>query len=302
MTQGNCFKGYLNIWVNKGVGMKTKKSIKQYVLISACVLVSVYIAVPLALAIYIFERAYNTRIEAPKLSPWLRYEDVEGYPRRLTSFYSGENRLQAYIYGEHNHKGLIVMSHGIDLSAENYFAETMYFVDMGWRVFAFDKTGRHGSEGRGITSLQQSVLDLDAALTYIENQNWNLPIMLFGHSLGGYAVTAVLNKRQDINAVVSIAGFSKPVRVMHEVARDYIGLGFIATLGYPHTWIYNQLRFGRFANLSAIDGINNTNIPIMVIHGTGDHLISYNGASIIAQRNRITNPNVVIISHDTPPK
>ena len=285
----------------KSINVMPKKNLKKYVITIACIFLFSYITVPLALAIYIFELAYNTRIEAPELSPWVRYEDVGGYPRRLTNFYSGENRLQAYIYGEDNHKGLIVMSHGIDLSAENYFAETMYFVDMGWRVFAFDNTGRHGSEGRGIISLQQSVLDLDAALTYIENQNWGLPVMLFGHSLGGYAVTAVLSKRHDINAVVSIAGFSRPVRVMHEVARDYIGLGFIATLGFPHTWIYNQLRFGPSANLSAIDGINNRNIPIMIIHGTDDHLISYNGASITAQRNRITNPNVVIISRDTPP-
>jgi len=281
--------------------MKLKKNIKQRVFIIIFILVIIYIAVPLTLAIYIFERAYNTRVEIPKYSPWVRYEDVKGYTRRLLSFYSGENKLQAYLYGEDNQKGLIVISHGIDWSAENYFTETMYFVDMGWRVFAFDNTGRHGSEGRGTISLQQSVLDLDSALTYIENQNWKLPIVLYGHSLGGYAVSAILSRKHNINAVASIAGFSTPVKVMHEVARDNLGLGFIATLGYPHTWIYNQMRFGRFANLSAIDGINNRNVPIMIIHGTDDHLIAYNGASIIAQRDKITNPNVVFVSRDTPP-
>jgi pimeloyl-ACP methyl ester carboxylesterase len=280
---------------------KPKKSIKRRLLIVVCILVFLYIAVPLGLAIYIFERAYSTRVESPLYSPWVRFDDVDGYERRVTNFYSGENKLQAYIYGEENDIGLIVMSHGIDWSAENYFAETMYFVDMGWRVFVFNNTGRHSSEGRGTMSIQQSVLDLDAALTYIEDQNWGLPIMLYGHSQGGYAVAAVLNKEHNINAVVSLAGFSTPVRVMHEVARDHIGLGIIATLGYPHTWIYNQLRFGRSANISAIDGINSGTVPVMIIHGTEDHLISYNGASIIAQRNKITNPNAVFVSRDISP-
>ncbi len=31
----------------------------------------------------------------------------------------------------------------------------------------------------------------------------------------------------------------------------------------------------------------------MIIHGTGDETIKYNGASIIAHRDEITNPNVI---------
>ena len=280
--------------------VKSRKRIKPRWTVTICAFVILFLIAPTVIAIIVHNQGANMRVDSPTISRWLRYEDVEGYPRRLTNFYSGGNRLQAYVYGEHNDKGLIVISHGLGWGAERYFVETMYFVDNGWRVFMYNNTGTHSSEGRGTRGLPQAVLDLDAALTYIANQNWDIPIKLYGHSWGGYAVAAVLSKGHDISAVVSLAAFATPMGVMLEVARDYIGLGFIATFSYPHLWVYHRLRFGQHAGLCAIDGINSVNVPVKVIHGTEDHFISYNGASIIAQRDRVTNPNVLFVSQSSP--
>jgi len=277
---------------------KRRKESRLIIIIS--VFVFVLIIAPMAFTILVYNFGVVKRVESPSLSQWFRYEDVDGYERRLTSFYSGRNKLQAYIYGETNDKGLIVISHGLDWGAENYFTETMFFVDNGWRVFTFDNTGTHNSEGRNTRGLPQAVLDLDAALTYIANQNWKLPIMLYGHSWGGYAVTAVLGKWHNINAVASLAGFNTPMRVMHETARDYLGLGIITAICYPHHWTYHNIRFGQHAGLSAVDGINNSGAPVLIIHGTDDHLISYGSASIIAQKDKINNPNVEYVSHSLP--
>jgi hypothetical protein len=45
--------------------------------------------------------------------------------------------------------------------------------------------------------------------------------------------------------------------------------------------------------MTAVDGINSSDIPVMIIHGSADESVSFDGASIIPQRERITNPNVV---------
>ena len=264
------------------------------------VLFLLFAVVPMSATVFLYNQNFGSRSEIPAFSALLRYEDVEGYPRRLTSFYSGHNRLQAYIYGEENHKGLVVIAHGIGGGAESYFPEIMYFVDMGWRVFAFDKTGSHNSEGAGKRGLPQGLIDLNAALNYIALQGWNLPIMLFGHSWGGYAVTAVLNKDHNISAVVSLAGFDSPLGVMSETARAYVGMNFAEIVARPYLRLYNWFVFGRYANLSAVDGINSGTVPVMIVHGTEDESIFYNGASIIAQRNRITNPNAVFVSRSLP--
>ena len=217
---------------------------------------------------------------------------------RFTYFYSGQNRLTAYIFGNENDRGLIVISHGLGGGAVSYMREIMYFVDNGWQVFAFDNTGSHNSEGRGTRGLPQSALDLNEALNYISNNLPDLPIMLYGHSWGGYAVTAVLNFDHEISAVVSLAGYAKPIEMLHEGARAMIG--FIGSAAYPFLWLYQQFLFGNYSQLCAIEGINSVDTPVKIIHGRDDNVISYSGAGIIAHRERITNPNAVFVSRYYP--
>jgi alpha-beta hydrolase superfamily lysophospholipase len=116
-------------------------------------------------------------------------------------------------------------------------------------------------------------------------------VMLFGHSWGGYAVAAVLNDDPNITAVASISGFNSPIGLLYEQTR--LQLGPLATVEVPFGWLYQALLFGKDASVTGVDGINRTDIPVMLIHGTADEAISYNGASIIAQRAAITNSNVV---------
>jgi dienelactone hydrolase len=112
----------------------------------------------------------------------------------------------------------------------------MYFVDKGWRVFAFNNTGVSGSEGESIRGLTQSVIDLDAALTYVKNSNAlnGLPIMLVGHSWGGYAVTAVLNYNHNIKAVVSFAGYNNGSELFKNIAVSEVG--GVYYLISPQSW------------------------------------------------------------------
>lgn len=57
-------------------------------------------------------------------------------------------------------------------------------------------------------------------------------------------------------------------------------------------WILNKIAFGADANRTAVDGINSVDIPVLIIHGDADGTVLYDGASIIAQQDAITNPNV----------
>lgn len=232
------------------------------------------------------------RVDRPKFTGRLRYSDVSGYDRTVVHFRSGKNTLAGYIYGKANKKGLVVISHGLGYGADSYLAETMYFVDKGWRVFAFDNTGTFASEGRNTVGLPQSLMDLDAALTYIEGNDAlkGLPIVLYGHSWGGYAVTAVLGYDHDIVASASIAGFNSPGELVFEQIKSMMGL--FAYVEYPFAWAYQYLLFGGISRSTSVEGINGSDTPVMIIHGDEDEAVSYHGAGIIAHRSEITNPNV----------
>lgn len=237
-----------------------------------------------------FKRVEN---KDPKTTGFISYSDVVGYDRTKVEFESGKNTLTGYIYGESNTKGLVVISHGLGGSAEDYLPETLYFVDKGWRVFAINNTGVQESEGRNSIGIPQSVIDLDAALTYIEsNTNLkDLPVLLYGHSWGGYAVTAVLNYNHRISASASLAGFNSPMGLLKEQAVNMIG--FFAYAEYPYLWTYQTMLFGSTARITAVDGINKSDIPVMIIHGDKDDTISYYDASIISHQNEITNQHVI---------
>ncbi len=216
------------------------------------------------------------------------------YPRRNVSFYSGKNRLQGYIFGEENTKGLLVFAHGINSGHESYIQEILWMVDHGWRVFAYDATGSCTSEGRGTTGLIQSALDLHAALTYVESDDSlnTLPVCLMGHSWGGYAVAAGLYFDHKVKACASIAGYSDGIQMMMRFGTATMGKA--TALLRPFAYLEHLFLFGKYATLTAVDGINRSGVPTMLLHGTGDELVLYDVTGIVAHRGEITNPNVVI--------
>ncbi len=227
----------------------------------------------------------------------LRYDDIQSnYPRNLKSFKSGENLLQGYVYGESHNQGLVVVAHGIGGGADSYLPQIKYFVDKGWRVFAYDATGSFDSEGKTTKGFPQALLDLDAAITFINSQEefTDLPVLLFGHSWGGYAVANVMHYDHDVSAIVSVSGANSPMEVIMEQGHSMMG-DFI-TVQYPFLWMYQYLLFNKAASLNAVDAINDSEVPMLIIHGTDDQTIQYNGCSIISKKKDIDRLNVEYIS------
>lgn len=220
------------------------------------------------------------------------------HPRRTVEFPSGKNHLRGYVYGEDNSKGLVIISHGLGSSSEGYFLETLFFIEHGWQVLAYDNTGSHISDGKNTRGISQSLLDLDAALGYaaLDKKLCNLPIVLYGHSWGGYAVTSILNWHPEIKAVVSVAGFATPKEALYDYAEGKTGI--FGIIGFPFFWGYHNLLFGENANISAIDGINSSGVPTMIIHGSADQTLRYDRCSIISHEEQITNPNVEYVTRN----
>lgn len=237
------------------------------------------------------------------VTSYLRYSDVElDYPRKIVSFKSGENKLQGYVYGMEQDMGLVVIAHGLGGGADSYLPHITYFVDKGWRVFAYDATGSFDSEGKSTKGFPQALIDLDAALQYISMQDEynDLPIMLFGHSWGGYAVANALHYDHEISGIVSISGVNSPMEIILEQGKHMMG-GFVYTQ-YPFLWLNQRILFGKVASLNAVDAINQSDVPVLIIHGTEDDLVDYNGSSIISKLDEITNSKVRAISINEPGK
>ncbi len=271
----------------------------RFTLIGIASLVVLFFIVSTVAVGSVFHRSFP-RVNEPVHTGRLRYTDVHGYDRSIVHFTSGRNKLTGYLYGDGSRKGLVVISHGLGYGASDYLAETLYFVDKGWRVLTYDNTGTYASEGKNTVGPAQSAVDLDAALRFVRSSSdlRNLPIMLNGQSWGAYAAAAALTDNDDVVAVASISGFNSPMGLFDEQMKRM--LGPFAVLEYPIGWMYQTVVSGRSAWRSAVQGINNSSAGVMIIHGSADQDISYTGASIIAHRDEITNPDVAYVTRSEP--
>jgi len=241
-----------------------------------------------------------SRRERPEYTAHLQFKDItkEDFPE-LIKFPSGKNMLQGYLFGKGNTKGLVVVVHGLGGGAEGYLPESLFFCKQGYRVFAYDNTGYHLSEGKNSVGLPQAVEDLDAALSFIEAeaQFAGIPVYLFGHSWGGYAVTAILNFDHKITAATSLSGFGDPNKMIKEWARRMVGKW--SNMVNPFMVLHQRLRFGKKLDLMAVDGINKAEIPVLLAHGNKDITVRLDGSALISCKEEITNPRVQYVLWET---
>lgn len=209
--------------------------------------------------------------------------------RREVSFNSGGNNLSGYLYSAKKPKGLVIIAPGMNSNSDSHLAEITFFADNGYMVLAYDATGVCKSEGSGTVGLQQSKRDLLAAINYAKDnkETASLPVYLYGHSLGGYAVASVLDEA-DVKGAVSLSGFDSPVQIMHGKAKDYVGI--LADIQYPFLYLQNRFTFGDDADDTAVESVNSTDTPILICYGSSDSTIPYN-LSIYSRENDITNSN-----------
>lgn len=228
------------------------------------------------------------------------YEEIDQqkYKREVLEIPSNKNVLSAYLYGAENNLGLVIISPGHRDASDIKLPEIMYFVDNGWQVLCYDYTGCYGSTGKNMVGYVQAPEDLNAVLDYVEKDKrfLDLPVMLFGHSLGAYASTAVLQYEvHDITAVIAASGFDDPTEQwIYSVKRS---TGFIGNMLTPYSNLLMKIKYGEKAHFSAIDGINSTDIPIMLLSGTDDEFYG-DVSSIYVHKEKITNSNCTMLVMD----
>ncbi len=226
---------------------------------------------------------------------WLHHSDYNG---RHITFKSKYNKLNGWFYGENNAcpKGLIIFSHGMGVTSEYYLPEILYYVEEGYKVFAFDNTGYGENKGQFL-GFSQAVHDLKCAIDYVDDST--LPVTLIGHSMGGYAVCCVLNllnlSKHNIKNIVTYAAPDN----LPEVALEFLNArgSLIRTLFAKIICFGQFLLYGTNAYLKASDMVDkNQKIQFIMIHGDNDDEIDINTASIISKD--YTSPNVtkIIIS------
>ncbi len=250
---------------------------KKAIIISA---ISIVLSFPLivfpAFSAIMYECIFGSRYET---APWLAFsvEDFEGLQMERSDFKSENVTLAGYKYSKKGQeaRGVVIISHGLGGGGQNtYMPFADYFTSNGYYVFTYDATGNDNSKGEDVEGLPQGLIDLDNAIDHVKTveEYKELPIMLFGHSWGGYSVGNVLYMHPDVKAAVIFAGFNETEDLLMYQGEQIAGKA--SHILMPYLKLYERIKFGKeYTDITALQGMENTQAKIMVVHSKNDNTV-----------------------------
>ena len=141
---------------------------------------------------------------------------------------------------ETNPKAVIVLIHGLGEHCKRYKNVAKFFTQKGIGIISADLYG-HGKTGgkRGYIPIEDAFLNtIDALLIKAKELYSNLPIFLYGHSMGGWAVMWYsLDRKPGINGVIATSPFlaehkpSSPLKIFLARVMNTLNPSFIMKNG-----------------------------------------------------------------------
>ncbi|MCR4618038.1 MAG: alpha/beta fold hydrolase [Lachnospiraceae bacterium] len=206
----------------------------------------------------------------------------------------GKETLKTYMYDAENQKGLMVIAPGLHAGADDYIPVIDSFYNAGYDVVAFDPLGCVDSSGKSPKGFSQEIEDLRSVLSYVRDSYPGEDIYLFGHSRGGFAVTAILNEDTDIKGVITVSGLNSAMEAIISLSSKYVGK--IANLNYPALWCYQAMLFGPgVMGLKSDKIVSNSEVPVLVIQGSKDSTAPMDEYSIYSHKEEITGDNATYV-------
>lgn len=258
-----------------------------FVLIVMAIFLLIYLLFLFILLVGIDQYFLNIRLGDRPIKP-IDYDFYKGLKKDEFSFLSKKNKLIGGIY-YYNQKSdnIAIMVHGYGANHKNYFAEINYLASLGYTVYSYDGTGTSLSEGKKFGGAPQAIKDLECCIKEVKKLNPNASILLFGHSMGAYAVCNVLNV-EHVNKVVAVAPFDNMPDIIFDGVMEKFGKRLF--LLRPMYKLIQRVKFGKYSGFTTYKTLSKTQTPVLVIHGVNDRTVSIN--HFLENMDTNQNPNV----------
>lgn len=280
--------------------MNKAKSKKKIVLIILASFIMLLFCGWYAFCVKTYNENINIRCESygPRM---LHREDFSGLQCTEYSFPSDKGQMLAgYLYsaGENQH-GIVVIAHGFGGGGQNsYMSCADFFAHNGYYVFAYDATAMDKSEGNGLGGVPQGVIDLEHAISFVEASSDipSLPVVLFGHSWGGYCVCNVLSYHPEVRAVIECSGFNRSSDMLESFGKYKAGAVIHAII--PFIRIHERLTYGTYATGTAMKAFEASDAPVMIVHSADDNVIGIEYGYDTYFKKYKNNPRFTFIRFD----
>jgi len=210
----------------------------------------------------------------------LYVSDYPGLSRSQYKFESNKGQLlTGYLYeNEGTKKGIVIVAHGFGGGGHNSYMDCIsVFAKNGYYVFAYDASGNDESQGLGksdgVGGLPQGIIDLSYAISFVENSgNFPaLPLVLFGHSWGGYSVCSVAAYHPQVAAIAECSGFVSSAGMFETEGKKFVGNAI--NIMMPFLCLHEFFKYGKWAFANGVRGLSKTEAPVMIIHSQDDDTV-----------------------------
>lgn len=212
-------------------------------------------------------------------------------------------------------KAVVVIVHGYSEHSSRYGHVAEHLTANGYGVDAFDLRG-HGQSGglrAFVWSFDEYLQDLECFFCRVREREPEKPIFLLGHSLGGTVVTlfTITRKPATVGVLLSGAALKLPRYVTPQVIRQALFISFFVPK-FPLLERINSRVISRSPEVVAKyesdplvyhgrmraregveimramkriqDNMEAMTLPVMIMHGTRDHLTEIDGSQELYRR------------------
>ena len=219
--------------------------------------------------------------------PYFSYTDFKGLRQDAFCFNNSrgiEIHCFYYYYDNYKEDKVILFCHGLGPGHVSYMAEIEALARHGYKVLTLDYTGCGESKGEYMGSINAPARDIDELLDYLKLDK---PVVLVGHSLGGFSALKIASLRKEITKVVVFAPIIlyKPMILAASKSKfiTHFILKYEKKVGKP----YNDINLEEY--------LKTTEDKIFFIQSEDDPMVPYETSLKIAEESG--NPNIQTLKY-----
>ncbi len=236
----------------------------------------------------------------------------------MTSEFQWRTPDQLFIYAKEwsvqNPRAVVCIVHGLGEHCNRYNHVADFFNQNGFAVVGYDRRGHGQSEGnRGGTPSYKAYLDeVHELVEQAESRYRGLPIILYGHSMGGnIALNYLLERKPNVQGIITTGAWMKLVnnppkalillgKLMNaltggftqsndldpnDVSRDKAVVKAYIDDPLVHDKISSKAGVYTYeAGLKLFNYTGNVPVPALLMHGSEDKLVSVEGSRVFSQQ------------------
>ena len=231
---------------------------------------------------YIYKKRFVCRYDKVIGIPYYSFNDFKGLKQEAYSFNNSLNteiHYFFYYYDKYKEDKIVLFLPGIGPGHTAYLKEINELAKHGYKVLTLDYMGCDKSKGKGLRSLNEPTRDVNDLLNHLKLE---APLVLVGHSLGGFTSMNLLELREEINKAVILSGFLNIKSLIEgQVKSKFVNSRILA---------YERKVESEYFKLDNLNYLKNTGKKVLFIQSDDDNVVPYLTALKLVEE--LDNPSI----------